>query len=326
MKVLFIDKIHPYLQDVLEQNNFICHEAYDKDKNEIIKIISQYEGLIIRSRIQIDKNLISYAKNLKFIARAGSGLENIDIAHANYKNILCINAGEGNKQAVAEYAIGMILSLLNNINISHSEVSNGQWNREKNRGIELSGKTVAIIGYGNTGSAFADNLKGFGVNILCYDKYLKSYPNQSTMEKIYTDADIISLHVPLNEETQYIVNRSFIEKFEKNIFLINTSRGKCVNTKDLVVKIKENKVIGACLDVLEYEKSSFEQLSESKDDQDLRFLLNSENVVLSPHIALKVHYPVSISLPFHRHLVCIPIYPDGLLDKHSHVLDKYVEL
>ena len=289
MKVLFIDKIHPYLQEKLEENNFICHQEYNKNKKEIMKIISQYEGVIIRSRIEIDKKFLSHAKNLKFIARAGSGLENIDIAHANYKKILCINAGEGNKQAVAEHAIGMILSLLNKINTSHTEVRNGQWNREKNRGIELSGKTVAIIGYGNNGSAFAENLKGFGVNILCYDKYLESYPNQSTMQKIYTDADIVSLHIPLTEETRYLVNRSFIEKFKKNIYLINTSRGKCVHTKDLIMKIKENKVSGACLDVLEYEKSSFEKLSASKDNQDLRFLLDSENVILSPHIAGWTH-------------------------------------
>ena len=183
----------------------------------------------------------------------------------------------------------MILSLFNKLNISDQEVRKGKWNREKNRGIELFGKTIGIIGFGNNGSAFAKVLEGFGVNILCYDKYLESYSYQSTMEKIYEQADIVSLHIPLNEETKYLVDKDFIEKFEKNIFIINTSRGKCVNTKDLVMKIKDKKVLGACLDVLEYEKLSFEQLSKIGDNQELRFLLESKNVILSPHIAGWTH-------------------------------------
>ena len=289
MKVLFIDSVHPHLQITLEKNNFICHHALSLSKSDIEEKISEYEGILIRSRFEIDSQFIDKARNLKFIARAGSGLENIDVSYAISKKIKCFNAAEGNRQAVAEHAIGMILSLFNNLNISDQEIRKGKWNREKNRGVELSEKTVGIIGFGNNGSAFAEVLKGFGVNILSYDKYLESYLYQSSMEKIYKHADIVSLHVPLTEETKYLVNKDFIEKFAKNIFIINTSRGKCVKTKDLVIKIKDKKVLGACLDVLEYEKLSFEQLSERRDNQDLRFLLESKNVILSPHIAGWTH-------------------------------------
>tara|TARA_B100000683_G_scaffold111577_1_gene109898 strand:- start:366 stop:1295 length:930 start_codon:yes stop_codon:yes gene_type:complete len=289
MKVLLIDNTHPNLQITLEKNNFVCHHALSLSKSEIEEKISEYEGILIRSRFEIDSQFIDKAINLKFIARAGSGMENIDVSYAKLKKIKCFNAAEGNRQAVAEHAIGMILSLFNKLNISDQEVRKGKWNREKNRGIELFGKTIGIIGFGNNGSAFAKVLEGFGVNILCYDKYLESYSYQSTMEKIYEQADIVSLHIPLNEETKYLVDKDFIEKFEKNIFIINTSRGKCVNTKDLVMKIKDKKVLGACLDVLEYEKLSFEQLSKIGDNQELRFLLESKNVILSPHIAGWTH-------------------------------------
>ncbi len=289
MKVLLIDNTHPNLQITLEKNNFVCHHALSLSKSEIEEKISEYEGILIRSRFEIDSQFIDKAINLKFIARAGSGMENIDVSYAKLKKIKCFNAAEGNRQAVAEHAIGMILSLFNKLNISDQEVRKGKWNREKNRGIELFGKTIGIIGFGNNGSAFAKVLEGFGVNILCYDKYLESYSYQSTMEKIYEQADIVSLHIPLNEETKYLVDKDFIEKFEKNIFIINTSRGKCVNTKDLVMKIKDKKVLGACLEVLEYEKLSFEQLSKIGDNQELRFLLESKNVILSPHIAGWTH-------------------------------------
>jgi len=289
MKVLLIDNTHPHLQITLEKNNFVCHHALSLSKSEIEEKISEYDGILIRSRFEIDSQFIDKAINLKFIARAGSGMENIDVSYAKLKKIKCFNAAEGNRQAVAEHAIGMILSLFNKLNISDQEVRKGKWNREKNRGIELFGKTIGIIGFGNNGSAFAKVLEGFGVNILCYDKYLEYYSYQSTMEKIYKHADIVSLHIPLTEETKYLVDKDFIEKFEKNIFIINTARGKCVNTKDLVMKIKDKKVLGACLDVLEYEKLSFEQLSEIRDNQELRFLLESKNVILSPHIAGWTH-------------------------------------
>ena len=171
MKVLFLDSTHHYLTDELSENGFICHEEFSKTKKQIEEIIENYDGIIVRSRLKIDKKFIDFGKNLKFIARAGSGLENIDIEYAKQKKIKCINAGEGNKQAVAEHALAMILNLINKINLAEYQLRNGEWQREKNRGVELSSKTFGIIGYGNTGSALVNLLKNFNVNILVYDKY-----------------------------------------------------------------------------------------------------------------------------------------------------------
>ena len=285
MKILFIDIVHPLLKKELEKESHICDTAYNKSKTEIQKIISNYQGIIIRSRFKIDKQFIDYGNKLKFIARAGSGLENIDVDYAESKKIHCYNAAEGNRQAVAEHALGMLLSLFNNLNRADQEVRNGVWEREGNRGIELAGKTVAIIGYGNNGSAFAEVLKGFSVKILAYDKYLKDYPYKSTMETIYKEADIVSLHIPLTEETSYLVDDNFINSFKKDIYLINTARGKCTNTKHLVAALESGKIKGACIDVLEYEKNSFENLSQEGFTYDMQYLMNSKNTILSPHIA-----------------------------------------
>jgi len=274
MKILFIDTVHPLLKQELEKETHICDTAYNKSKTEIEQIISNYQGIIIRSRFKIDKQFIDCGSNLKFIARAGSGLENIDIDYAESKNINCYNAAEGNRQAVAEHALSMLLSLFNNLNRADQEVRNGVWEREGNRGIELAGKTVAIIGYGNNGSAFAEVLKGFNVKISAYDKYLKDYPYKSTMETIYKEADIVSLHIPLTEETSYLVDDNFINSFEKNIYLINTARGKCTNTKHLVAALENGKIKGTCLDVLEYEKTSFENLSQEGFNNDMQYLMN----------------------------------------------------
>jgi D-3-phosphoglycerate dehydrogenase len=285
MKILFIDTVHPLLKQELEKENHICDSAYNKSKTEIQQIISNYQGIIIRSRFKIDKQFIDCGSNLKFIARAGSGLENIDVEYAENKNIHCYNAAEGNRQAVAEHALGMLLSLFNNLNNADQEVREGKWEREKNRGIELAGKTVGIIGYGNNGSAFAEVLKGFNVKILAYDKYLTNYPQKSSMETIYKEADIISLHVPLTDETTYLVDDNFINRFVKNFYLINTARGKCVNTKNLVKALENKKIKGACLDVLEYEKTSFENLSKDGLSSDMQYLMNAQNTILSPHVA-----------------------------------------
>ena len=285
MKILFIDTIHPLLKQELEKGNHICDSAYNKSKTEIQQIISNYQGIIIRSRFKIDKQFIDCGSNLKFIARAGSGLENIDVEYAENKNIHCYNAAEGNRQAVAEHALGMLLSLFNNLNNADQEVREGKWERERNRGIELAGKTVGIIGYGNNGSAFAEVLKGFNVKILAYDKYLTNYPQKSSMETINKEADIISLHVPLTDETTYLVDDNFINRFVKNFYLINTARGKCVNTKNLVKALENKKIKGACLDVLEYEKTSFENLSKDGLTSDMQYLMNAKNTILSPHIA-----------------------------------------
>ena len=285
MRILFIDTTHPFLKQELEKQNYICDTAYNKSKGEIQEIIHNYQGIVIRSRFIIDKEFIDYASELKFIARAGSGLENIDVNYAESKNINCYNAGEGNRQAVAEHTLGMLLSLFNNLNKADQEVRNGKWEREENRGIELSGKTIGIIGYGNNGSAFAEILKGFDVTILAYDKYLTEYPYQSTMESIYKQADIVSLHIPLTAETTYLVDDDFINKFEKDFYLINTARGKCVNTKDLGSTLEKGKIKGACLDVLEYEKTSFENLSQQGFTAEMQYLMDSPKTMLSPHIA-----------------------------------------
>jgi len=285
MRILFIDTTHPFLKQELEKQNYICDTAYNKSKGEIQEIIHNYQGIVIRSRFIIDKEFIDYASELKFIARAGSGLENINVNYAESKNINCYNAGEGNRQAVAEHALGMLLSLFNNLNKADQEVRNGKWEREENRGLELSGRTIGIIGYGNTGSAFAQILKGFDVTILAYDKYLTEHPYQSTMESIFKQADIVSLHVPLNTETTYLVDDEFIHKFEKDFYLINTARGKCVNTKSLVLALEKGGIKGACLDVLEYEKTSFEYLSQEGFTAEIQYLLDSSKTMLSPHTA-----------------------------------------
>jgi len=285
MHILFIDTVYPFLQKELEKQHNTCDTAYEKSKLEIEKIISDYDGIIIRSRFAIDKQFINKAKKLKFIARAGSGLENIDLEYAKIKGIQCFNSENGNSQAVAEHALGMLLSLFNKLNKADKEVRNGEWKREENRGVELAQKTVGIIGIGNTGSAFAKLLQGFNVKILAYDKYLKQYSSQNIIEEIYEKADIISLHIPLNDSTTYLVNDQFINKFKNPIYLINTSRGKCVNTKSLVTALKNGRIQGVCLDVLEYEKDSFEQLSIKGFSDELIYLTKTNNSILSPHIA-----------------------------------------
>lgn len=287
MKILFLDQVHSSLKYKLTKKGFICEEDFDSKKKLIEKIIKDYEGIVIRSRFKIDKSFLNLASNLKFIARAGSGLENIDLKYAKKKNISCINAAEGNSQAVAEHAVGMLLCLLNNINKSHNEIKKGFWKREENRGVELNGKTVGIIGYGNTGSCFAKILQGFDVKILAFDKYKQAIPFESSMQEIFSNSDIISLHIPLTKETKNLINSSFISKAHKPFYLINTSRGKCIDTNILIQGIKEKKIIGACLDVLSFEKNSFENLSSHS--KNLMFLQNSERVILSPHIAGWTH-------------------------------------
>ena len=285
MRILFIDTVHYILKKNLEKKLFRCDTAYEKNKSEIELIIHKYDGLIIRSRFSIDKKFIDKAKNLKFIARAGSGLENINLSHAKRKKIKCFNAPEGNRKAVAEHSLGMLLCLLNNINISDTQVRQGKWNREANRGLEIGGKTIGIIGFGNNGSALAELLLGFGTKIIAYDKYLKKYPFKSNMQELFKQSDIVSINVPLTEETKYLVNKDFIRNFKKPFYLINTARGKCVNTDDLVSELISGKVLGACLDVLEYENSSFEKLKNNFVNEEIKYLVKSKQVIITPHIA-----------------------------------------
>ena len=289
MNILFIDSNHPLLHTTLEKAGHICHLNYLWTKEEIINNVHLYDGIVIRSKIKITKEIIDKAVNLKFIARAGAGMENIDVEYAENKGIKCLHASEGNGNAVGEHAIAMLLGLFNNLCRADREVREGKWIREANRGIELMGKTVGIIGYGNMGSAFAERLKGFGVKVLVYDKYKKNFGNnlitETTPEHIFAEADVLSLHIPLTDETHYLINDAFINHFKKNIYIINTSRGKCLHTDDLVKNIKSKKVLGACLDVLEYEMVSFEKLEATHLPKAFQYLIQSDKVILSPHIA-----------------------------------------
>jgi D-3-phosphoglycerate dehydrogenase len=289
MKILHLDTNHPLLIQQLNNLGHTNEEDYTSSKDEIAAKIHLYDGFIIRSRFSIDASFLKKATNLKFIGRVGAGLENIDRAYAENKGVLLIAAPEGNRNAVGEHSLGMLLSLFNKLNKADKEVRNGQWLREENRGVELDGKTVGLIGYGNMGKCFAKKLRGFDVEVLCYDlKQNVSDENckQVTLEELQQKADVLSLHTPQNELTNQMVNRNFIQNFKKNFWLINTARGTSVVTKDLVVALKSGKILGAGLDVLEYEKASFENLfSENNMPEAFEYLIHSENVILSPHVA-----------------------------------------
>lgn len=291
MKILFIDSNHFILHTTLQKAGHVCDLHYDWTKEEIINNIHLYDGIVIRSRINLTKEIIDKANNLKFIARAGAGMENIDTIYAESKGIKCLHAPEGNRDAVAEHAVGMLLSLFNNLCRANAQVRTAKWLREENRGVELMGKTIGIIGYGNMGRAFAQRLKGFGVHVLVYDKYNPPKSNDVNgvtacfMENIFEQAEVISLHTPLTDETNYLINNDFINKFKKNIYIVNTARGKCLNTADLIKNLKSGKVAGACLDVLEYEMSSFEKLDITNLPEPFQYLIQCDNVILSPHIA-----------------------------------------
>ena len=299
MKILHLDKNHPLLLNQLNDLGFTNHEDYTSSKAEIEAKISDYDGIIIRSRFTIDENFLNAATNLKFIGRVGAGLENIDCKYAESKGIHLISAPEGNRNAVGEHALGMLLSLFNKLNKADREVRQGKWLRESNRGLELDEKTVGLIGYGNMGKAFAKKLRSFDVEVLCYD--IKPHIGdanckQVSLEKLQEKADILSLHTPQTPLTLNMVNTDFINAFKKPFWLINTARGKHVVTKDLVNALKSGKILGAGLDVLEYEKSSFENLFKSSVAEALeatknnmpeafKYLIKAENIILSPHVA-----------------------------------------
>ena len=287
MKILHLDTTHPFLGKELEKIGFTNYYDFKTIKSDLK--ISDFFGIIIRSRISIDKDFIDKCKNLKFIARIGSGIENIDVDYAKQKGIQIISTPEGNSNAVGEHALGMLLSILNNINSSNSEVKKGIWNRESNRGIELKNKTVGLIGYGNTGKSFAKKLIGFDVNTIFYDikKIEKdNYANPVSLNYLKDNSDIISLHVSMTEESIGLINKNFIESCAKPFWLINTSRGSCIIINDLVKGLKDGKVLGAGLDVIAFEKKSFEKLTVNENDQsNLNYLNSSNNVILTPHIA-----------------------------------------
>ena len=285
--IIHVDKNHPILIEGLKKLGYKNDEHYNSDLNTILDIIKNYNGLVIRSRFEIDKNFIDKAKNLDFIARVGSGTENINISYANSKNISIINAPEGNKDAVGKHTLGMLLSLTRNLFNANESIKKGIWEREKFRGHEINGKTVGIIGYGNMGKSFADKLKGFNCNVICYDikKNLgDTNCNQVSLKKLRDESQIISLHVPYNLSTKKMINKDFINKMKNPFWLINTSRGNVINTDDVIESLKSKKILGAGLDVLEYESSSFESIFKNNNPS-LNYLLNAENVILSPHIA-----------------------------------------
>ena len=290
MKILFIDTVHPLLINELRASGHDCVEGYELTYEQIKANISEFDGLVIRSRVQLDRKMLEHSK-LKFIARAGAGMESIDVDFARRKNIKCINSPEGNRNAVAEHALGMLLMLMNNLGRANNQVREGKWLREPNRGHELRGLTVGIIGFGNMGSAFAEILSGFGIRILAFDKYKSGFGTETikeaTLVEVMNEADVLSIHVPLTSETEYLVNDEFINSCRKNFYFINTARGKCVRTDDLVRHLRSGKIMGACLDVIEYEDLSFEKFSLKSylDNPSWLYLTNSNKVILTPHIA-----------------------------------------
>ena len=295
IKVAFIDTVHPYLEEKLTEKGMTCLDMTQQTFDELQNLLKDVQGIVIRSRFRLDEKILKHAEKLKFIARSGAGMENIDVAYCEKRGIDLFNAPEGNKNAVAEHALGMLLSLFNNLNKADQEIRKGIWEREANRGIELEGKTVGIIGFGNNGSQFAKILRGFEVKILAYDKYKSGFGNdfvqECNIDDIFSEADIVSFHIPQNEESLYMCNEEFINRFKHPFYLINLSRGKIVDTSALTRAIQSGKIKGACLDVLEYEKSSFEDFFSQKENLPVPFqyLLNSDKVILSPHVGGWTH-------------------------------------
>lgn len=287
--ILHVDENHPLLIKGLKDMGFENVIEYNTPLEKLIPNLKLYKGLVIRSRFPIDKKFLDLATNLKFIARVGAGLENIDISYAEHKNISLIAAPEGNRNAVGEHALGMLLGIMNKLRMGHQNISKGLWLRELHRGYEIEGKTVGIIGYGNTGKSFAKKLTGFNdVEILCYDikpNLGDKIAKQVSINELQSKAQIISLHVPETDQTIGMIDKNFISKMKHPFWLINTARGKAVVTKDLVDAIKSKKIIGAGLDVLDYESSSFSSVFNSdKELNSLKFLIEAEQVILSPHV------------------------------------------
>ncbi|MDA7803529.1 2-hydroxyacid dehydrogenase [Crocinitomix sp.] len=289
-KIAFIDKVHPVLKDNLENKGWLCDDLTKSTYEELKESLVAYNGIVVRSRFRMDAELLDKATNLEFIARSGAGMENIDIAYCTNRGIELFNGPEGNCNAVAEHALGMLLALFNKLTKADLEVRNGIWDRDGNRGIELDGRTVGIIGYGNNGSAFAKKLRGFDVRVMAYDKFKSGFGDEFveevTLSEITEEADVLSLHVPETPVTKGMINKRFISQMDHPFYLINLARGSVVNTNDLVDALDQKKILGACLDVLEYEKSSFENIFNEHEEMPAGFnyLLHSPNVILSPHV------------------------------------------
>ncbi len=292
-RVIFVDSVHQILWERLIKMNWECFDKTHLNSSDISPILNQYEGIVIRSKIKLTAEILSKCKNLKFIARAGSGLENIDLDFCSKNNIHVFSSPEGNRDAVAEHAMGMLLMLNNHLKRVDQQVREGVWIRAENRGFELKGKTIALIGYGVMANAFAQRLKGFDVTVIAYDKFKTNFSDEfvkeATLEDIYAKADVLSIHTNYHANNKYLVNHQLIQSFKKPFILINTARGFNVNTTDLVNGLKSKKIIGACLDVLEYESVSFETVPDVDSSEALRYLGKAENVIFSPHIAGWTH-------------------------------------
>jgi D-3-phosphoglycerate dehydrogenase len=283
-RILIADHLHPAFKEEAEKLGYVCDDMPLVSREETLRIIKDYAGVAIRTKFLIDKEVIDAGISLKFIARAGAGMDNVDEEYAVSKGIACINAPEGNRDAVGEHIIGMLLSLLNNLRNGDQQIRSGVWDREANRGWELKGKTVAIIGYGNNGRSLAQKLSGFEVNVIAYDKYktgfTDKYASEVSMEQVVKYADVLSFHIPLTRETRQLFNEEYLFHFRKPIVLLNASRGEIVDTKTVVDGLKNGKITAAALDVLEVEK--FPALSEQPWFNDLKA---SNKVIFSPHVA-----------------------------------------
>lgn len=286
--ILIVDDLHENIFPVLSDLGFEVNYQPDINRSEILEIIKDYEGLIIRSKTKVDATFLAYCDKLEFIGRAGAGLDLIDLEEVSRRNIHVFAANEGNSVAVAEHTMGMILMLFNKLNYADSEIRQGIWKREVNRGIELAGMTVGIIGYGNMGIALAQRLMGFEVKVLAYDKIEKKayeyglYSEKATMNEIFEESDLVTIHVPLTDETRMMINDDFIQKFKKNIFIVNTSRGEVASTESILKGLQSGKIRGACLDVLENEKLATLTVEQ---EEVYSQLFKLKNVILTPHIA-----------------------------------------
>ena len=288
MKVLHIEENHPSLTKGLDLLGFQNDLAFNDSLQEVLAKIGAYDGLILRSKFKIDKTFIMHAKNLKFIGRVGAGIENIDVQAVKNRNIYLINAPEGNRNAVGEHCVGMLLGLMNNLKAGHESIQAGQWDRDGHRGWELSGRTIGIIGYGNTGKSFAQRVSGFDVSTLCYD-ILDNVGDENalqvSMEELMTKSEVISIHTPHTPLTRGIIDYKFIEEMNHSFWLLNTARGSAVVTEDLVTGLQSGKIMGAGLDVLEYETRSFSSIfNDDKLPLALEYLIQAKNVILSPHV------------------------------------------
>ncbi len=288
-KVFFLDTVHPILSERLTQSGeYECIEAHDWTNEQCESQLQEAYGLVIRSRFTLDESFLQFTPTLQFIARSGAGMENIDEAYCSKRGIQLYNAPEGNRNAVGEHALGMLLSLMNKIHTANRDVKSGIWDREGNRGVELDGKTVGIIGFGNNGKAFAKKLRGFDITLLAYDKYKTGFGDdfviEATLEAVLRKSDVISFHIPQNEETIYFANQEFFDALGKPIYLLNLSRGKIVETKSLIDSILKGTTKAAGLDVNEFEKKSFEKFFEDSDNKELNFLLESDQILLTPHV------------------------------------------